>query len=88
MALRREGRVTGNRLLALETLTAGYVEFSLVGQPRHPATRALLKAGHEIYEPRKLVHREAPGRYPVRDRPAMYICNDQRAVCRFTSLPG
>lgn len=78
VAVRREGRITGKLLLTLEVLTAGYLEFSVVGQPRHPDTLALLEAGRRVYEPRKLIHREAPGRYPQRDRAAMYICNDQR----------
>jgi len=78
VAVSREGRITGNLLLVLEIMTAGYVELSVVGRPGDPATEALLKAGREVYEPRKLVHQEAPGRYPLRDRAAMYICNDQR----------
>ena len=75
--VRREGRITGNLGLTTELLTAGYVEFSIVGDPQDPAAQKLFEAGRDVFEPRKLLHYERPGRYPVRDRPAMYICNDQ-----------
>jgi uncharacterized protein YyaL (SSP411 family) len=74
--VRREGRVTGNLAVALELLTAGYVEFSVVGSSDDPAAAALLAAARAVYEPRKIVHYEKAGRYPAKDRPAMYICND------------
>ena len=75
-AVRREGRITGNLAVALELLTTGYVEFSVVGDTGDPASLALLKAGREVFEPRKVIHFEAAGRYPKRSKPAMYICND------------
>ena len=77
-AVRREGKITGNLAMALETLTAGYVAFSVVGDVRDRRTQELLQAGRRVFEPRKVVHIEAPGRYPARSVPAMYICNDDR----------
>ncbi|MFT4583321.1 MAG: hypothetical protein ACI915_002200 [Gammaproteobacteria bacterium] len=74
--MRREGKVTGNLAMALEMIGAGYVEFSVVGDPADPAAQALLAAAQRVFDPRKVVHFEAPGRYPDRERSAMYICND------------
>ena len=74
--LRREGRIVGNLAVALETVTAGYVEFSVVGEPGDAHARALHASAREVYEPRKILHFEKPGRYPDRGRPAMYICNE------------
>ncbi len=73
--IRREGRITGEFAMALEKVTTSYVEFSVVGDSAHPNTQALFNAGREVFEPRKLLHFEAPGRYPDRGIPAMYICN-------------
>ncbi len=73
--IRREGRITGEFAMALEKVTATYVEFSVVGDTEHPNARALFDAGLAVFEPRKVLHFEAPGRYPDRGRPAMYICN-------------
>lgn len=61
--------------MALEKVTTAYVEFSIVGDTGHPNAQALFDAGQKVFEPRKLLHYEAPGRYPARDSPAMYICN-------------
>lgn len=80
--VRREGKIVGNLAVALETLTTGYVEFTVVGTPDDPAARALYDAGRTVYEPRKILHLEAPGRYPDKGYAAMYICNED--VC---SLP-
>jgi uncharacterized protein len=74
--MRREGKVTGNLAVALEMISAGYVEFSVVGDPQDPLAQALLAAAQRVFEPRKVVHFEAPGRYPDREHSAMYICND------------
>ena len=79
-AVRREGRITGNLAMALEIITAQYVEFSVVGDAEDSRTQALLQAGRSVFEPRKLVHSESTGRYPLRAAPAMYICNDQRCT--------
>lgn len=73
--IRREGKITGEFALALEKITTAYVEFSIVGDPASPAARALFDAGRAVSEPRKILHFEAPGRYPERAKPAMYICN-------------
>lgn len=73
--IRREGRITGEFALALEKVTATYVEFSIVGDRRHPNARALFDAGLGVFEPRKVLHYEAPGRYPDRGVPSMFICN-------------
>jgi uncharacterized protein YyaL (SSP411 family) len=73
--IRREGRITGEFALALEKVTTAYVEFTVVGDPTVPMSGALFEAGLNVFEPRKLLHYEEPGRYPDRGRPAMYICN-------------
>lgn len=71
----REGRITGNLALTTELLSTCYVEFSIVGDEKDPAARALYDSATKIYEPRKVQHYELPGRYPKRDKPAMYICS-------------
>lgn len=73
--IRREGRITGEFAYALEKVTASYVEFSIVGDLEHPNAGALFDAGLAVFEPRKVLHYEAPGRYPDRGIPSMYICN-------------
>ena len=73
--IRREGRITGEFAMALEKVTTAYVEFSIVGDTGHPNTRALFSAGRDVFEPRKILHYEKPGRYPDRGVPSMYICN-------------
>ena len=73
--IRREGRITGEIAMALEKVTTAYVEFSIVGDTSHSNAEALFIAGRDVFEPRKLLHYEAPGRYPDRGTPAMYICN-------------
>ncbi|MEM7291785.1 MAG: DUF255 domain-containing protein [Pseudomonadota bacterium] len=76
----REGKVTGNLAMTLELLINGYVEFSIVGEVSDPRANALHSEALRFYEPRKLVHYEAPGRYPDLGKPAMYICNDQQCT--------
>ena len=73
--IRREGKITGEFAMALEKVTASYVEFSIVGDTDHPNASALFEAGRDVFEPRKLLHYEEPGRYPDRGIPSMYICN-------------
>jgi len=51
------------------------LEFSVVDDTAHPNARAPFDAAKDVFEPRKLLHFEAPGRYPARDKSAMYICN-------------
>lgn len=76
--IKREGKIVGELALALEKLTAAYVEFSVVGNSNDPRAQALFEAGRSVYEPRKLLHYEKPGRYPEREQPAMYICNPDK----------
>ena len=73
--IRREGRISGEFAVALEKVTTKYVEFSIVGDTDHPNAKALFDAGLDVFEPRKALHYEAPGRYPDRGIPSMYICN-------------
>ncbi len=73
--IRREGKITGEFAMALEKVTTSYVEFSIVGDTNHPNANALFEAGRDVFEPRKLLHYEEPGRYPDRGIPSMYICN-------------
>jgi len=73
--LNREGRIIGNLAVALETLTANYVEFSIVGVADDPAAKALFAAARKVHDPRKIQHFEKPGRYPDLGRAAVYICN-------------
>ena len=76
--LAREGKMTGKTALALEQLTAAYVEFSVVGDTALPEAKSLYAAGLEANHPRKLLHFEKPGRYPDLGKPAMFICNPDR----------
>ena len=77
-----EGKVTGSLAVTLELLTAGYVEFSVVG--KGSAAPQLLAAGREVYEPRRVLHPEPPGRYPAPANAAMYICNDDQCTLPIT----
>lgn len=71
----REGRMTANLSVALELLTKGYVEYSVVGEPSDPAALALYEAAAKVYEPRKILHYQAEGRYPKQKQAAVFICN-------------
>jgi uncharacterized protein YyaL (SSP411 family) len=82
--LEREGKITGQTAMALEKLTAAYVEFSVVGERTKASTGALFNAGKSAYHPRKLLHYEKAGRYPAREKPAMYICNPDRCSIPIT----
>lgn len=82
--LEREGRLTGRTALALEKLTAAYVEFSVVTDKPNPAAQALYKTSLESYHPRKLVHFEAPGRYPQVGDASLFICNPDRCSLPLT----
>ncbi|MCZ6616628.1 MAG: DUF255 domain-containing protein [Gammaproteobacteria bacterium] len=74
-AVRREGKIIAELGLVLEKMHGGYVEFSIVGEPRDERARRLFARSRASYHPRKLVHYEKPGRYPEREQPALYICN-------------
>ena len=80
--VRHEGRVTGNLAVTLELLGAGYVEYSVVGEGAD--SRALIDAGRAVYEPRRLLHIEPPGRYPAGRQASMYICNDDQCSLPIT----
>ena len=73
--LAREGRIIGELAVAAETVTAEYVEFTVVGASDQAQVQQLFEAGRKYYEPRKLLHYEQPGRYPDLGRPAMFICS-------------
>ena len=94
--LRREGRIVADLAILLDLLVTGYVEFTVVGE-----SDALVAAARAVYEPRKVLHSEAPGRYPDQGRPALFICNDnacsppitdpakvEAAAARFAGLSG
>ena len=70
----REGRIVDDLAVALETITAEYVEFTVVGDASQPQAQALFTSGRNYYEPRKILHYEQPGRYPDLGRPAMFVC--------------
>ena len=70
----REGRIVDDLAVALETVTAEYVEFTVVGDVTQAQAQVLFTAGREYYEPRKILHYEKPGRYPDLGRPVMFIC--------------
>ncbi len=74
--VRREGKITGNLAVTLELLINGYVEFSVIGKPSDQKAQALFAAGRDVYEPRKVLHFEKPGRYPKPKQAVMYICNE------------
>ncbi|MBM7074426.1 thioredoxin domain-containing protein [Shewanella sp. 202IG2-18] len=77
--LNREGKVTAETLLLLETMTAQYVEFTVVTDDKNnKAAQHLYQAGLDQYLPRKLIHYEKPGRYPDLGKPVMFICNPDR----------
>ncbi len=75
MMVKREGRMTANLAVALELLTKGYVEISVVGSASDPVARALYETADRIYEPRKILHYQAEGRYPPQKAAAVFICN-------------
>lgn len=85
--VRAEGRLVGNLALALDLFVHGPLELTVVGDADDPRARALFRAAQRIYEPRKAPHIEAPGRYPDRGQPALYVC-DANACSRPITDPG
>lgn len=77
-ALRRQGRMVGELLLALEALRDGLVILSVVG-PDEPRTAALHRAALRFYDPACLVELGRPGasRYPYPDEPAVFLCTNE-----------
>jgi len=75
--VRAEGIAVGQLALALELLATGAVEISVVGAEVDPTgAEALFAAARALYEPRKVLHHQAPGRYPATSTAAVFICND------------
>ena len=62
--------------IALEHILSGYVEFTVVGDRTDPRAGRLHQAALEVYEPRKIVHFEVPGRYPDQGQPALFVCSE------------
>ena len=76
--LEAEGFGVGETAIALDVLLTDAVEMSIVGAPDDPeGAAALLAAAGRVYEPRRVVHFQAPGRYPDQGRAAMFICNER-----------
>jgi uncharacterized protein YyaL (SSP411 family) len=75
-SIARRGPRVADVALAIEELTHGPVELSVVTRDRErEEARALFAAGRRIYEPRKALHYEMPGRYPDLGRPAVFVCS-------------
>lgn len=73
-ARRRSGPMTEGTM-ALEELLVGPVEISVVTtDPTDARAQALFAAGLRVYEPRKALHFEAPGRYPTYEQPTVHVC--------------
>lgn len=71
----RRGPEVASFALVQEELALGPVEISIVTTDRDDArARALFDAGLRVYEPRKALHYESPGRYPDQGEPAAYVC--------------
>ena len=62
--------------LALKRKLVGPMEFSIVGNPEDPTSKALFKAATRVYEPRKIIKYEPAGRYPNLGKPALYACTE------------
>lgn len=77
--VRAEGRYIGDLALAAEAVLDPGVEFTIVGAPEDPAASALHDAALRVFEPRKVVHFDARGKYPKRDVATLYVCTD--AAC-------
>ena len=73
--LSREGRIVGNLAVALEIVTAGYLEYTVIGSSKDPRAIELFEAAKQQPDPRKILSFEAPGRYPDSGKPSLYICS-------------
>jgi uncharacterized protein YyaL (SSP411 family) len=77
--LAREGKVVAETALLLEKITAHYVEFTVVTKNEsNSKAQNLYDIALNAYHPRKLIHFEAPGRYPNVGEAVMFICNPLR----------
>ncbi|MEM6290924.1 MAG: DUF255 domain-containing protein [Myxococcota bacterium] len=73
--VRREGRIIGTYVLALEEFDMPTVDITVVGDADDPQTAALYTAAANIPDPRAIIERSAPGeRYPDIGEPAVYLC--------------
>ncbi len=75
-ALREEGPwMLGLALVALESALVGPVEVSIVRESESAESTALRDAAIDAFDPRKIVHEEAPGHYPKPHGAATaYVC--------------
>jgi len=68
----------GETAIALDVMLTDAVEMSIIGGDEDPAGAAALRAAAgRVYEPRRVVHEQGPGRYPDQGRAAMFICNER-----------
>ena len=75
-AVKGQGRLLGDFVLALEEAAALPVKFTVVGRPG-PEAAALYDAALRCFDPRKLLVAEEPGNsYPDIGRPAVYVCDE------------
>jgi uncharacterized protein YyaL (SSP411 family) len=63
--------------VAVETITLGAVEVSVVGRRDDGGARALFEWASAAYEPRKLLHYEPNGRYPADDAAIAHVCTSE-----------
>lgn len=60
--------------LAVQDLTLGPVEITVTGSSSDARALALYEAARATHEPRKALHWDNAHAYPVRGRPALYVC--------------
>lgn len=74
-ALRAEGRIIGNYLLAVEEALMPTVDVTVVGAADSSATDDLFADALRLADPRFVIERSVPGeRYPDVGAPAIYMC--------------
>ena len=78
----------GAVLLPLEDVLVGAVEISIVREKDGPESEALRLAALAAYEPRKVVHVEAPGHYPkpANAPAAAYVCTSSACSSPVTTV--
>jgi uncharacterized protein YyaL (SSP411 family) len=76
--LDREGRIVTNLLMAVEWISADYMEYCIVASEKTPQAQNLYVASLKSYNPRKILHYEKPGRYPDKGQALLYICTPDR----------
>lgn len=69
----RDGPRLGLLVSTIETLLMGELEITVVAPPEMDAA-AMLAAARAIDDPRRVVLREPPGRYPAAEVPTAYVC--------------